>query len=84
MGTDTELSKLPSVCCRWPGTKPHMKNVVNTSFRAAPLIIFWRELRSSVPSTHAGLGQKCTLNIVKHLLQICTGIVLHYIGPMEG
>ena len=34
-------------------TKPHMKNVVNTSLRAAPLIIFWRELRFSVPSTHA-------------------------------
>ena len=30
-------------------TKPHMKNVVNTSLRAAPLIIFWRELRFSVP-----------------------------------
>ena len=48
-----------SAAAAGPVTKPHMKNVVNTSLRAAPLIIFWRELRSSVPSTHAGLGQTC-------------------------
>ena len=60
----SEWGQIPS-CLNCPlsaagrGTKPHMKNVVNTSFRAAPLIIFWRELRSSVPSTHAWLGQPC-------------------------
>ena len=123
MGTDTELSKLPSVCCcRWPGHKTSHEECREYFFQSGSFNYFlagtallrplhtrcdrrvrdvWRCSRWRVYYIHLVVFFTAIISIdrvawtffdfllyipnnVKHRLQICAGIVLHYIEPMEG